>query len=187
PYHIKSNKGTFRNIWAVYILYMGEYGGMFGQGRRFIQIQEPGQDPPIATGIDNIFGGYLVQFPVFVLYGSRRSTIFIDIYPHNLVSERYIDPFFYDLIGQDLIKIGPWRLPGPIPAFGMFFTEVEFTDLIPFNKAGTEFLFETHRFQAFKKSHFLKMVHTPRQKTFPDNEPGKNTFFDHFYIFSLPL
>src|SRR5690554_5025966 len=103
------------------------------------------------------------------------------------MSKGYIDPFFHYLIGQDLIKIGAWCLPGPIPALGMFFAKVELTDLIPLNESGAKFLFKTNRIQAFEESHFLKMVHTSGQKTFPDHEPGKDTFFDHFYIFSLPV
>ncbi|MNY33574.1 hypothetical protein D3C86_1678580 [compost metagenome] len=99
------------------------------------------------------------------------------LYGDHLAFEVYVDAPGTRCLGEPIVEIGPFYLPGPGPAFGELVFKEELAAFFATHKSRPRFFLEIQWLYGFAQSRFGEMFHTARQQAFPDLETGEFFFF----------
>ncbi|MCY1363774.1 hypothetical protein D9M69_505510 [compost metagenome] len=163
---------------------MSKNSRIFGDIGRHIKLKQPGQNASVPARINDEFRCDLTGFSAFIPDGGHRVCT-LKPYIEHLGFKFNIHALPDHLLRQGMVKIGPWRLPGPVPPFPEFITKIKIAYFFAPDKPGTCFYLKVFGLQSLQQARFFVMFHGPWKEAFSDHKSGKSRFFHHLYLYPV--
>ena len=165
---------------------VGEQRFAHGKVRRFFQVQQPGQHPPITAAIQDEFRGHIARRAVG-RFDRHRRLRFVKAHRCDPVTVKNFHAARGDAVGQCLVEVAARDLVGVSPAGGELGREIEVARPAVAMKDRAVFLHEVPGDDVFQQARLLQQVHAMRQQAFANHEPGKGLLLhqEQFEAFTL--